>query len=58
MQHAVSVGALARLGEPLPTLITEFAEAGFGAISMAPQLMLDLGESARCDGPEIPSSSR
>jgi len=49
MQHAVSVGALARLGEPLPTLITEFAEAGFSALSMAPQLMLDLGESARRD---------
>ena len=49
MQYAVSIGALARLGEPLPTLITEFAEAGFGAISMDPQLLLDLGESARCD---------
>ncbi len=49
MLHAVSIGALARLGEPLPTLVSEFADAGFGAISMDPQLMLDLGESARCD---------
>ena len=49
MTYTVSVGPLARKGAPLATLLEDLAEAGFGGISIDPQLMLQMRDTERRD---------
>ncbi len=49
MRFAVSLEVFSKSGMPLPTLISEVAEAGFDAVSMGPQQMLQLSGDQQQD---------
>jgi sugar phosphate isomerase/epimerase len=49
MTYIVSLGPLARQGVPLVTLIADLANAGFGGVSIDPQLMLEMTDTVRRD---------
>ena len=49
MIYAVSLDPLARMGVPLPALIADFAETGFGGISIDPRALLTSTVSTRRD---------
>jgi hypothetical protein len=49
MRFAVSLGVFSKSGKSLPTLLSEMAEVGFDAMSLDPQLILQLNSDQQRD---------